>query len=193
MSRDASSITLAEHRHADAGHGEPRRRSQAPAQSPPLPTLAGAGAKTDTRSRSRTMFRWAAAATALLVMCACDSPTRPDPVLELLSGVVTDAPMASPAAHAVSVASEGRLTATLSWDDVPSPQPAGRAELRLSVLDARGRTLVDTLDTPGGSPLEVSTGVVPGAHTLVVGPRFRDRIGFYCLCDVPYRLRVEHP
>lgn len=133
------------------------------------------------------------AVAAVLVLAACGSPTRPESSVEAFSGVVADTPMSAAVEHAVRVVAEGTLTATLSWDDVPSTQPAGRAELRLTVLDAQRRPLADTLDAPGGSPLDLSVRVAPGAHVLVVGPRLRDRIGFYCLCDVPYRLRVEHP
>jgi hypothetical protein len=138
------------------------------------------------------LSRWSAAA-GFVALAACHSPTRPEVVTEVFSGSVTDAPMSAASEHGVRVGSPGRLTATLSWTDVPSPQPVGRAELRLVVRDSLGRTLADTLGTPGGSPLMLSTSVAPGPHTLSVEPRFRDRIAFYCLCDVPYRLQVEHP
>lgn len=139
------------------------------------------------------MYRFVAALAIVLALASCRSPTRSEIVSESFSGIVSDAPASIPAEHAVRVLSAGTLNATLTWQNVPSAQPAGRAELRLALRDPRGEVLADTLQAPGGSPLDLSVEVAPGAYTLVVSPRFRDRIGFYCLCDVPYRLQVTHP
>jgi len=135
----------------------------------------------------------ALALAALLALGACGSPTRTGNSAESFSGTVEDAPDATPAEHQVFVGEAGLLSARLDWDDVAPNQPTGRAELRLSLLDPSGRTLGDTLGTPGGSPLGFTTRVEPGRYTLVVSPRFRDRIAFYCLCTVPYRLEVRYP
>jgi hypothetical protein len=91
------------------------------------------------------------------------------------------------------VVEAGTLSATLAWVPQRSSQPAGQAFLAMTLRDRAGAVVFDTYGSPGSNPTIASGPVRREIYTLTVRPQFRERIGFYCLCEVPYSVVVVHP
>lgn len=139
-----------------------------------------------------------AARMALPILCmgvaCCGRSTHPVPVIETFAGTVMDAPNVAGRSYDVSVGAAGTLSATLTWMPQPPAQPAGQAVLAMALRDRAGAVVFDSYGMgSGGSPTRASAQVRQERYTLTVRPQFRERIGFYCLCDVPFTVVVEHP
>jgi len=123
------------------------------------------------------------------VFCGGSNQT---PLTETFSGTIRDAPNAEGQSHDVSVGEAGMLAATLAWVPQQSSQPTGQALLAMTLRDRAGAVVFDTYGAPSSNPTIASAPVRRETYTLTVRPQFRERIGFYCLCDVPYSVVVVH-
>jgi len=124
--------------------------------------------------------------------------TGPSPITKTFSGSVFDGPPGSPDTltgaappYFIPVSISGYVGGTLRWEHPRSPQPAGAASLDLDVEAADGMKPSITItsgDVPNG--FEFVLPVTPQTYRVMVRPAFRTRVGFYCLCTVPYTLTL---